>query len=308
MASSKSKEHIFAAGTVIFKGKGLNQKIAIIHRPHREDWSFPKGKIDTPESAPAAAVRETLEETGLHVVLHQSLTPQEYIFDNLPKTVFYWRARLVKPPVFVPNEEADKLVWVSLKAALKFLTYEVDRELAKEAFKAKDTKPLILLRHATSEKRVEWADRYSKAIPPDSFRPLTAAGIMQTHLIADLLSAFGVTKIISSDSIRCIATVSPYAASSELSLEAYQNLSELGWAVNNQPGLNLVKKLAKENESIVICGHRPALPALAAAISQELNCEDLDATLPPGGVLVIHRDLTRLNKSVKSVEKFIVVE
>ena len=224
MASSKAKEQIFAAGTVVFKGKGLNQKIAVIHRPHREDWSFPKGKIDSPESAPAAAVRETLEEAGLHVVLHQSLTPQHNIFDNLPKTVFYWRARLTKPPVFVPNEEADKLVWVSLKAALKLLTYDVDKELAKEAFKAKDTNPLILLRHATSEKRVEWADRYSKAIPPDSFRPLTAAGIMQSHLIADLLSAFGVTKIVSSDSIRCVATVSPYAASSELSLEAYQNL------------------------------------------------------------------------------------
>ena len=119
MSSSKAKEQIFAAGTVVFKGRGLNQKIAVIHRPHRQDWSFPKGKIDSPESAPAAAVRETLEEAGLHVVLHQSLTPQHYIFDNLPKTVFYWRARLTKPPVFVPNEEADKLVWVSLKAALK---------------------------------------------------------------------------------------------------------------------------------------------------------------------------------------------
>ena len=43
MAFSKAKEQIFAAGTVIFKGKGLNQKIAVIHRPHREDWSFPKG-------------------------------------------------------------------------------------------------------------------------------------------------------------------------------------------------------------------------------------------------------------------------
>ncbi len=304
MASGKAKEHVFAAGSVVFKGKGINQKIAIIHRPHREDWSFPKGKIDAPESAPAAAVRETLEEAGLHVVLNQSLTPQHYIFDNLPKTVFYWRARLVKPPMFVPNEEADKLVWVSLKAALKLLTYDVDKELAKEAFKTKDTKTLILLRHATSEKRVEWADRYSKTIPPDSFRPLTAAGIMQSHLIADLLSAFGITNIVSSDSIRCIATVSPYAASSELSLEAYQNLSELGWVVNNQPGLNLVKKLAKHNEAIVICGHRPALPALAEAIGQELNGEDLDATLPPGGVLVIHRDLK--NKTIARVEKFIV--
>jgi 8-oxo-(d)GTP phosphatase len=306
MASSKAKEHIFAAGTVIFKGKGLNQKIAVIHRPHREDWSFPKGKIDAPESAPAAAVRETLEETGLHVVLHQSLTPQEYIFDNLPKTVFYWRARLVKPPVFVPNEEADQLVWVSLKAALKLLTYEVDRQLAKEAFKAKDTKPLILLRHATAEKRIEWSDRYSKAIPPDSFRPLTPAGIMQSHLIGDLLSAFGINKVVSSDSIRCVATVSPYAASQELALEAHQNLSELGWEFNNKSGLKLIRKLAMLNQPVVICGHRPALPALAQAIGDEFDFGDIDASLPPAGMLIIHRDLR--NKTINSVEKFIVAD
>jgi 8-oxo-dGTP diphosphatase len=306
VASSKAKEHIFAAGTVIFKGRGLNQKIAIIHRPHREDWSFPKGKIDAPESAPAAAVRETLEETGLHVVLHQSLSPQEYIFDNLPKTVFYWRARLVKPPVFVPNEEADQLVWVSLKAALKLLTYEVDRQLAKEAFKAKDTKPLILLRHATAEKRIEWSDRYSKAIPPDSFRPLTPAGIMQSHLIGDLLSAFGINKVVSSDSIRCVATVSPYAASQELALEAHQNLSELGWEFNNKSGLKLIRKLAMLNQPVVICGHRPALPALAQAIGDEFDFGDIDASLPPAGMLIIHRDLR--NKTINSVEKFIVAD
>ena len=306
MASSKAKEHIFAAGTVIFKGKGLNQKIAVIHRPHREDWSFPKGKIDAPESAPSAAVRETLEETGLHVVLHQSLTPQEYIFDNLPKTVFYWRARLVKPPVFVPNDEADQLVWVSLEAALKLLTYEVDRQLAKEAFKAKDTKPLILLRHATAEKRIEWSDRYSKAIPPDSFRPLTPAGIMQSHLIGDLLGAFGINKVVSSDSIRCVATVSPYAASQELALEAHQTLSELGWEFNNKSGLKLIRKLAMLNQPVVICGHRPALPALAQAIGNEFDFGDIDASLPPAGVLIIHRDLR--NKTINSVEKFIVTD
>lgn len=306
MASSKAKEHIFAAGTVVFKGRGLNQKIAVIHRPHREDWSFPKGKIDAPESAPAAAVRETLEETGLHVVLHQSLSPQEYIFDNLPKTVFYWRARLVKPPVFVPNEEADQLVWVSLKAALKLLTYEVDRQLAKEAFKAKDTKPLILLRHATAEKRIEWSDRYSKAIPPDSFRPLTPAGIMQSHLIGDLLSAFGINKVVSSDSIRCVATVSPYAASQELALEAHQNLSELGWEFNNKSGLKLIRKLAMLNQPVVICGHRPALPALAQAIGDEFDFGDIDASLPPAGMLIIHRDLR--NKTINSVEKFVVTD
>lgn len=307
MASSKHKVHVYAAGTVIVKGRGLNQKIAIIHRPHRQDWSFPKGKIDGSDTAPATAVRETLEETGMKVTLRQPLSTQEYIFDGLPKTVFYWRASLNEDSDFIPNDEADQLVWVSLKSALKLLTYEVDRDLAREAFNSVATKPLILLRHATSEKRVEWADRYSRNVPPDSFRPLTPDGIMQSHLIADLLDAFGVTKIVSSDSIRCISTVSPYAASKELALEAHQILSELGWAVNNQPGVRLVKKLAKLNDSIVICGHRPALPSLAQAIAEELDFEDLDASLPPAGLIVIHREIQKNKITIKDVEKFIVV-
>jgi phosphohistidine phosphatase SixA/8-oxo-dGTP pyrophosphatase MutT (NUDIX family) len=308
MASSKNKAHIYAAGTVIVKGRGLNQKIAVIHRPHRQDWSFPKGKIDDSDTAPATAVRETLEETGLQVVLHQPLSTQEYIFDGLPKTVFYWRASLVQDSEFLPNDEADQLVWVSLKSALKLLTYDVDKDLAREAVKSIETKPLILLRHATAEKRVEWADRYSKNVPPDSFRPLTPNGIMQSHLIADLLSAFGVNKIVSSDSIRCISTVSPYAASRELSLEAHQILSELGWSVNSQPGLRLVKKLATLDDSIVICGHRPALPSLAQAIAEELGYEELDASLPPAGLIVIHREIRKNRITIKDVEKFVVVD
>ena len=306
MASGKNKDHIFAAGTVIVKGRGLNQKIAVIHSPHRQDWSFPKGKIDGSDTAAATAIRETLEETGLKVTLNQPLTTQEYIFDGLPKTVFYWRATLIDNSEFIPNDEADQLVWISLKAALKLLTYDVDKDLAREAFKSVETKPLILLRHATSEKRIEWADRYSKNVPPDSFRPLTPDGIMQAHLIADLLSAYGVNKIVSSDSIRCIATVSPYAASKEIPLEAHQILSELGWAVNNQPGVRLVKNLAKSEDSIVLCGHRPALPSLAQAIAEELDYEELDASLPPAGLIVIHREIHKNRVTIKDVEKFVV--
>jgi 8-oxo-dGTP diphosphatase len=306
MASSKNKDHIYAAGTVIVKGLGLYKKIAVIHRPHRQDWSFPKGKIDGSDTAPATAIRETLEETGLKVTLHQPLTSQEYIFEGLPKTVFFWRASLIENSEFIPNDEADQLVWVSLKAALKLLTYDVDKDVAREAFRSVKTKPLILLRHATSEKRVEWADRYSKNVPPDNFRPLTPDGILQTPLITDLLSAFGVSKIVSSDAIRCIATVSPYAASKEISLEAHQNLSELGWAGKNQPGVRLVKKLAKSKDSIVICGHRPVLISLAHAISEELAYEELDAALPPAGLIVIHRAIIMNQVTIKKVEKFII--
>jgi phosphohistidine phosphatase SixA len=94
--------------------------------------------------------------------------------------------------------------------------------------------------------------------------------------------------------------------SSDLALEAHQVLSELGWEFNNQSGINLIRKLALVNQPVVICGHRPALPALAQAIGAEFDFGDIDASLPPAGMLIIHRDLR--NKSINSVEKFIVTE
>ncbi|MGW7477080.1 NUDIX hydrolase [Nonomuraea muscovyensis] len=39
--------------------------ILLIHRSDNDNWSLPGGAIDLGESIPAAAVRETLEETGI---------------------------------------------------------------------------------------------------------------------------------------------------------------------------------------------------------------------------------------------------
>jgi phosphohistidine phosphatase SixA len=91
-------------------------------------------------------------------------------------------------------------------------------------------------------------------------------------------------------------------------LEAHQILSELGWSVNNQPGIRLVRHLARLNESIVICGHRPALPSLAQAIAEKLGYEELDASLPPAGLIVIHREIRRNTITIKDVEKFVVLD
>ena len=57
---------MLAAGVVVFRP---GREVLLVHRPKYDDWSFPKGKLDRGESAPAAAVREVLEETGLRVRL-----------------------------------------------------------------------------------------------------------------------------------------------------------------------------------------------------------------------------------------------
>lgn len=297
-----SSTTVFSAGAVIVIGEKRHQKVAVIHRPHRNDWSFPKGKIDFPETNAAAALREILEETGLNVVLQQPLPEHNYIFDDLPKTVYYWRARLVGESKFIPNDEADELLWLSPKDAIQILTYEEDKQLVNQAVTASDTSPIVLMRHAESEKRSEWSDRYNGNPPSDNFRPLNETGIAQSILISDTLKAFGIKKLISSDSTRCLSTVTPYAATIEKPVEAHQILSEIGWSTNNWPALNLVFEHAKHPEPLLICAHRPTLPHLANELTHALHAGSIDAALQPGTLLVIHRDKNDL-ENVVAIER-----
>jgi len=104
-------------------------EIAVVHRPAREDWSFPKGKLEQGEEFEECALREVTEETGLICQLGRFVGHTQYRDrKDRPKVVAYWIMELVGG-TFRPNEEVDELRWVSLGAAEGILTYERDREL-----------------------------------------------------------------------------------------------------------------------------------------------------------------------------------
>ena len=57
---------IEAAGGVIWRRTSSDRvKVLVVHRPRYDDWSLPKGKLESGESAARAALREVEEETGL---------------------------------------------------------------------------------------------------------------------------------------------------------------------------------------------------------------------------------------------------
>ena len=108
-------------------------KVAIVHRPRYDDWSFPKGKMDAGETWEECALLEIEEEIGLRCRLGDELSPVAYR-DNKgrAKVVRYW---LMEPldGEFVPNDEVDEVRWVTPDEAEKLLTYDRDRELLREA-------------------------------------------------------------------------------------------------------------------------------------------------------------------------------
>ncbi len=86
-----------AAGGVIVRQTAAGKtQVLLVHRPHRQDWTFPKGKVEPDETDEACALREVEEETGLRCALGDELLTISYVDhkDRL-KVARYWVMRAI---------------------------------------------------------------------------------------------------------------------------------------------------------------------------------------------------------------------
>ncbi|HEV8531439.1 MAG TPA: NUDIX hydrolase [Methylomirabilota bacterium] len=125
-----SRGVVHAAGGVISRqGERGDIEVLLIHRPRREDWTFPKGKLEVGETHEACALREVEEETGLRCVLGREFaTTSHEDGKGRLKIVRYW---MMDPAggVAEPRNEVDGVRWASFEEAASLLTYSRDREL-----------------------------------------------------------------------------------------------------------------------------------------------------------------------------------
>ena len=118
-----------AGGLVVRRTRDGWLQVAVVHRPGREDWSFPKGKLEPGERFEDCALREVFEETGLRCRLGRFLGHTEYRDrKDRPKIVAYW-LMAAESGSFRSNAEVDEMRWVTLGEAGRLLSYERDREL-----------------------------------------------------------------------------------------------------------------------------------------------------------------------------------
>ena len=122
-----------AGGVVCRLTKKGELEMLVVHRPHRSDWTFPKGKLDPGEDHETAAVREVVEETGFSCSLGKQLPSAKYdLSSGQSKRVKYW-IMLVKKGKFVPNSEVDEVLWMTPQKARKKLSYSTDERVLKDA-------------------------------------------------------------------------------------------------------------------------------------------------------------------------------
>jgi 8-oxo-dGTP diphosphatase len=298
---------IFAAGAVCWREVGKDLMVAIIHRGRYQDWSFPKGKVDSGETLAEAAVREIKEETGLKVKLGVPLSTVSYPIDKgKTKVVHYWATKVSDKALanskFKPDEEVSEVVWVKADQAFEKLSYKHDRELLQEVIDLRKngmlkTKPLIIIRHAHATPRSDY-------VGEDGKRPLLPEGKKQAKELVRLLSAYGPKRVFTSPWRRCKDTIAPYAKAHRYKIIDRGELSEMGNAKGPARTAKVAKRLFADARSSILCTHRPTLPTitqvLASYAEPKLAKLILEAkALKPGDFIVLH--LTTAGKKPRLV-------
>jgi 8-oxo-(d)GTP phosphatase len=249
-----SQEVIRASGGVVVRPSGDGSvEVLIIHRPHYDDWSLPKGKDDRGETAEQAALRELHEETGYRARIVAKLGDQHYTVGNgRPKIVAYFIMRPTTFDGFDKGDEVDVTRWVDLETAAEMLSYDHDRQLLDDPRIAHAARSgtVFLVRHAHAGDRSTWDG-------DDRLRPITKKGRTQSKAIATGLARRGVGAIHSSPYVRCVQTVEPLAKLSKLPIIENDLLGE-GSDTSKLIGF----LAANAGTDLVLCSHGDVIPEL----------------------------------------------
>lgn len=124
---------IRAAGGVIWRDSPRGRELAVIRRTrHGEEWTLPKGKLQSGESWSQAALREVSEETGCEVTLGSLAGCHAYLADRHPKLVLFWNMELVRAGEPNDSGEVKELRWLTVPDALKCLKHPGEKRILTE--------------------------------------------------------------------------------------------------------------------------------------------------------------------------------
>lgn len=120
MSETITEKPGISAAIIVADGKVLMVRRAV--KEGKLSWQFPAGAIEDGEGAEDAAVRETLEETGLTVEAVRLIG--ERIHPNTGRLMSYTAAAVVSGEAHVADdEELDAVAWVSHAEIPNYVPY-----------------------------------------------------------------------------------------------------------------------------------------------------------------------------------------
>ena len=274
---------IQAAGAVLWRKSDISQlEIAVIHRPRYDDWSLPKGKVESGESHISAGYREIQEETGYESTFGPEIGTVVYKLEGAPKEVRYWAAAATIKTGTPNPQEVDEVLWLAPKKAKEKLTNKDDRAIIDFFLDfGADTFPIILLRHAKALKRTEWDG-------DDGDRPLEHRGQLQAKRLLPIYLPYGISEVHTSDALRCIETIDLMTRLIEKTAIFSADLSEYGYAKDREAPLDYVQDLMNRGISAIVCSHNPIIPKVVKKLVGKKYFKSMDRELEPAQAIVLH--------------------
>ena len=283
MSKQSNAPLIQAAGAVLWrKSDKLKLEIAIIHRPRYDDWSLPKGKVESGESHISAGYREIQEETGYESTFGPEIGTVVYKLEGAPKEVRYWAAAATVKTGTPNPQEVDEVLWLEPIQAKEKLSNKDDRAIVDFFLEfGADTFPIILLRHAKALKRTDWDG-------DDGDRPLEHRGQLQAKRLLPIYLPYGISEVHTSDALRCIETIDLMARLIEKTPIFSADLSEYGNAKDKEAPLDYVQDLVDRGIPAIVCSHNPIIPKLVKKLVGKKYFKSMDRELEPAQAIVLH--------------------
>ena len=122
------------SGAIVVRlDKGEPKVLLVTSRRSPSNWIFPKGHVESGETAEAGALREAREEAG---VIGKSLGRAgvlQHRFLGVTRRIEYFLAELVREAG--PPEDGRKRIWCGFEEALERLSFRDMRKLLRDAWR-----------------------------------------------------------------------------------------------------------------------------------------------------------------------------
>lgn len=126
-----------SCGAVVYRIINGEVRYLLIKNRRSNHWGFPKGHMEKGETREETAIREVLEETGVHInIIDNFCSESQYrIGPKIEKRVDVFLASTEDTQTVIQKEEIEEYIWLRFNEAVDKLKFENDKEILRQVRK-----------------------------------------------------------------------------------------------------------------------------------------------------------------------------